>query len=89
MEETRVYKVTFNEEKYNTEYTFRRCKSGASDYGNRTCVIVTREKDGYDEYYDTRYDSSVMKDFGAWCVDWMDNHFRKDLEPNWTEIDPA
>lgn len=86
METIRTYRVTFNKPQYNTEYTFTRCKSGSFNYGNGSCVVVERA-DGYEECYDTRYDSSVMKDFGAWCVDWLANHFRADLEPKWEEVE--
>jgi hypothetical protein len=86
MEELRIYRVTFNEPKYNTTYTFRRCKSGAFSYGNGTCVVVERA-DGWEECYDTRYDREVMKDFSKWCVDFMENYFRKELEARWEEVE--
>lgn len=85
MEATRIYEVKFNEPEYNATYTFRRTKSGAFEYGNRSTVIVYRN-DKVKEYIDTRYDQLVMKDFTAWCENYLQNAFNPDFEPTWTAM---
>lgn len=80
------YTVTFNKPEYNAMYTFVRRESGAFAYGNRSAVdvYVTRgDKTERKESFDTRYDGMVMKDFEAWCVDYLQNAFNPDYEPAW------
>lgn len=84
METTRTYEVKFNEPKFNATYTFVRTKSGAFQYGNQSTVIVYRNTE-VKEYIDTRYDKLVMKDFTAWCEDYLRSAFNPDYEPTWSE----
>jgi len=86
MEITKLYRVTFNNPKYNALYKFTRAKSAAFSYGNGSCVSIERTNDEWWESYDTRYDGLVMKDFTKWCEEWMEGYFRKDLDPKWEEV---
>lgn len=72
------YKVTFDRKpEYNATWELELGESGAFKYGNGTCVVVTANGQHHD-LIDTRYDSSVIKDFSAWCDDYMSRQFDPD-----------
>ena len=83
MKTARIYEVKFNEPKFNATYTFIRQKSGAFAYGNQSMVVVYCN-DKVKETIDTRYDKLVMKDFTAWCEDYLKTAFNPDYEPTWS-----
>lgn len=85
IETSRTYEVTFNNPEFNATYTFYRHESGAFAYGNGSAVSVYRNGKRHD-LYDTRYDKEVMKDFTAWCENWLKNAFNPDYEPKWEEM---
>jgi hypothetical protein len=82
MKTARIYEVKFNKPEFNAKYTFIRRESGAFAYGNRSAVDVYRN-DEWKESLDTRYDRLVMKDFTAWCEEYLRNAFNPDYEPTW------
>lgn len=82
------YKVEFNVPQYNAEYSFTLTKSASFSYGNGTCVVF--KKNGkVDSVLDTRYDRDVTKDFGAWCMSFLETAFDRSYEPKITEITEA
>lgn len=80
------FKVEFNKPALNAVWEFRRGKSAAFRYGNGTSVVVYTRGSVY-SVVDTRYDPSVMTDFGAWCADWLKNNLDPAFEPVFTEIE--
>ncbi len=84
-EQTLSYEVRFNDPRLNATYTFYRCESGAFDYGNKSMVCVERNKKHLTTI-DTRYDKLVMKDFRAWCEEFLSSAFNPDYEPTWEEV---
>lgn len=66
-------------------FTFERSPSAAYAYGNQTSVTV-HENDRFLGIVDTRYDNSVLKDFGAWCVDYLKSYIDPKYEPQITEV---
>lgn len=82
MKTARIYEVKFNDPQYNATYTFVRTESAAFQYGNRSTVLVYCN-DKVKDRIDTRYDALVMKDFTAWCEDYLKNAFNPDFEPTW------
>lgn len=84
METARIYEVKFNRPEFNATYTFVRQKSGAFAYGNESVVVVYRNDKVY-ECVDTRYDKLVMKDFTAWCEQYLTTAFNLDYEPTWSK----
>ena len=76
------YKVTFDKKpKYNATWILELGESGAFKYGNGTCVIVTVNGQHH-ELIDTRYDNGVIKNFVAWCDDYMSRQFNSDYGPH-------
>ncbi len=68
--------VTFNDEKntaFNSVFTFTLDKSGAFEYGNRSCVVVERQGNNGKAYenklLDTRY--VTMTDFKYFCFAYL------------------
>ena len=82
---TKRYHVTFNKPEYNGVYEFTRSPSAFSPYGNQTSVSFFK---GFTliGVIDTRYDHEVMRDFDAWCIDYLKNYFDPSYEP---QITPA
>lgn len=74
------YEVTFNAPEFNAEYKFVRDESAAFAYGNGSSVAIFRN-DVFKGIVDTRYDHDVMKDFDAWCMDYLNNYFDPAFDP--------
>ncbi len=79
----RAYKVTLYD-KFTVEWKFIRNKSGAFQYGNQTTVLIICG-DHEHALIDTRYDTSVMKDFSQWCENWLKSHFRAETNAKWED----
>lgn len=77
----RSYKVVFNEPKFNAIWTFELTKSGAFNYGNQTCVII-KENSTVKDMLDTRYEKDIVRNFDAWCDDYISHMFNPEYEPN-------
>lgn len=82
---TNRYQVTFNEPEYNAEYVLSVGKSGSFSYGNGSCVTFSSNGKTI-SVIDTRYDINVLKNFDAWCNDFLTNYFNPDLEPKIKKI---
>lgn len=61
-----------------------RRESGLNAYGNKTSVVVYRNK-GLLTCVDTRYDPTVA-DFGSWCREFIAAQYDPGYEPDITEI---
>lgn len=85
-----TYKVDLNGKTY--VHKIELMESGASQYGNQTCVAHYYAKGEEPLVYDTRYEVGIIKHFDEWCNDylkgWLDpacefekiepQHFSKD-----------
>ena len=80
LELTKRFFVRFNNPVLNAWWEFQRGESGAFAYGNQTSVKVFRD-DNFISIVDTRYDHSVMGDFGAWCRNYLLNYLDPAYEP--------
>lgn len=81
---TKRYEVQLKNHKPVT-FELQRGPSGAFAYGNQTSVTV-HEDDRLLGIIDTRYDHDVMKDFGAWCIDYLKSYIDPAYEPQFNEI---
>ena len=81
---TKRYEVQLKDHKP-VIFELQRGPSGAFAYGNQTSVTV-HEGDMFLGVVDTRYDHSVLNDFGAWCIDYLKSYIDPKHEPQITEI---
>lgn len=66
-------------------FHFIRSPSSAFTYGNQTSVTV-HEGERFLGIVDTRYDYNVLKDFDAWCIDYLKSYIDPKYEPCITEV---
>lgn len=57
------------------DYHFEVMESGAFEYGNRTCTVITCPSHEIPQSFDTRYFHGDLSDFLCW---WYDNNINKD-----------
>lgn len=63
-------------------YRFELWESGAFHYGNATCVVLVRERDGQKDTFDTRYDTTLHRDgsnFRTWALKAARQYFNANL----------
>ena len=66
-------KLQFTNSDNKCVYTFERTESPASNYGNKTCVVIKSNiLNSRIDTVDTRYSALVIQDFKAWCIDYLD-----------------
>ena len=76
------FRVTIPDDGTVIHYTVTLAKSGANEYGNRTCVVVHDDYPGtMDRYYDTRYETgcSTVEHFREWAFRLRKKGLRPDV----------
>lgn len=85
MNREKSFRVSFDNLNAEALYTFRRCESGAFEYGNRSMVAVYC--DGHQlTLLDTRYTPQVMNDFENWCFEWLTDYLNPVYQPHINEL---
>lgn len=92
MEATRKFNVANMEIDRNYCYELRRRKTKAFEYGNgeygNGSEVMVIEDDCLLTVVDTRNDKVVMRDFTAWCKEWLADNLIPGYELVITEIQP-
>lgn len=83
--QTKKYNVTFGKGGFKDEEWEFRMGEHPTQYGNGSSVAVFMN--GVFKWMeDTRYDREIMKDFGKWCMQYLEGCFVPQYEPKITEI---
>lgn len=83
--QVKVYKVSFGKGGFkDAEWEFRMGEH-PTQYGNGSSVAVFTNG-GFRWMCDTRYDKEIMKDFGKWCMEYLQSYFDPAYEPKIVEI---
>ena len=69
----------FDGERIETEVYLGLFKSGAFDYGNRTCMIM-KFRDSAEQLFDTRYEKVSVKTFKKYAKEFLKNYVAEGLE---------
>ena len=84
-DQTKVYNVTFGKGGFDPEMWEFRMGKHPTQYGNGSSVAVFMNGQ-FKWMEDTRYDREIMKDFGKWCMQYLEGCFAPQYEPKITEI---
>ena len=78
--QTKKYNVTFGKGGFKGQKWEFRMGEHPTQYGNGSSVAVF--KNGcFLHMCDTRYDHDIMKDFGAWCMWYLEEYYDQQYEP--------
>lgn len=82
--QTKKYNVTFGKGNIKFQAWEFRMGEHPTKYGNGSSVAVF-VNDKFQGMCDTRYDREIMKDFGKWCMEYLEGYFDPQYEPKITE----
>lgn len=78
--QTKKYNVTFGKGNIKFQAWEFRMGKHPTPYGNGSSVAVF-VNDDFKGMCDTRYDREIMKDFGKWCMEYLEDYFDPQYEP--------